>query len=99
MANVKKAWVEVDTREKLDKEFSKNKELSAAYPKWRECFYQPWFNAWKAGKATLNFEQARREGTEPIETCSSFATCGPRPDWRSAKDKAAEAAVLNARKK
>lgn len=95
---LKKSWVEVDTYEKLEKDFNNGRELSAAYPKWRECFYLPWFNSWKAGKTKASFDEARREGTEPIATCSSFATCGPRPDWRSPKDKAAEAAVLKARK-
>jgi hypothetical protein len=64
-----------------------------------DCFYKPWFNAWKAGKTTLSFEEARHEGTEPIATCTYLVNCGPRPDWRSPKDKAAEAAVLKSRKK
>lgn len=95
----KKEWSEFNTYEKLANNFDKSTELSALYDPWLVCFYRPWFTAWKSGKTTQSFEQARVDGVEPVETCTDLMTCGPRPDWRSPKDKAAEAAVLKARKK
>lgn len=99
MSLLKKSWIEIDTYEKLEKESPKNKELMNAFFFWDECFYRPWLNAWKSGRTKLSYEEALREGVEPMETCTSFAKCGPRPDWRTPKQKAAEEAVLKSRKK
>ncbi len=79
-------------------------DAQLAYDAWRNFTYEPWRDMYQRGAIKENFETnlARKNSVRAAENMNSptckrrgyLGVCGILPDWRSAEDKKADAAMM-----
>jgi hypothetical protein len=79
-------------------EFRRRYDIQLAYDEWRDKVYFFWWNDYKSGSHhRVSFDEWLTKLGSSGRPCKSkkvLTSCGPRPDWRSDKDKADERAMM-----